>query len=441
MTKIILSAACLFSCYCTQLSAQDYNFNEFKYPTIDLKGMTINGSSDIGNNNFINSSLINPSGILFRDRYFGLSLNADLNYFTLTNNEKTQGNSSLIPFFSTNFYQRIDSPDSILVDEQKNYYFNVFYTSTKRTYHNPKTYIEWGLKGNSILHYIKNEVDFTQGGSIDDLKESQHVILSMPLRMGKGRIEPISTVFLANFIMEELKEQGIISDPISQDSLFALGRLVASVFNTRIFDSRVLKKEQLRQINKWLKSQSRGVAIDDLELYLIIQDNIFSSFFSNRNSGNRLSFGIEPEINYTNSNKFGSSINYSVIVDGKYEKEKALSKKSQIVNSITLGSSFQKFEDVSSIRIRPFVDGQISYGFYPNSRTISNLSLGLNAQYLLNDEINDTKFSTNYYLKYNINYFVNYRMRLFGNASFYRTASYLKQNDFIISGGMVYNIF
>jgi len=237
------------------------------------------------------------------------------------------------------------------------------------------------------------------------------------LKYGKGRIDPISQVFSAQFIYDDLKKEGVNVDNITENQVFDLACEMTKMQNLRFLDSRRRIKKQLLTLNKLLNSQ---LNLSDEEKYItssVLVDNWFFAGLNSRSVGKRLSIGISPFYNFSSTLK----INYGVGLSAAFEQEKPINQHFQFLQNYSLGFDFkaQKSENITSLSLDPKYNAAVGIGYYPISRTsiqsylyISNFSYYINSIILTQISDDNIGFSTRIY------YFLSYNTRLYLNLNY-----------------------
>lgn len=115
--------------------------------------------------------------------------------------------------------------------------------------HNNASFL--GLKGK--FFELNHELRYT---FIDSEKYRSHDgLVSVPLAYGFGRLEPMQQVFNAQFLMDDLLEQGLINEKFTEEELYELAGIMSKVLNTRVFDFRRSRIYQLTELSNWLESK------------------------------------------------------------------------------------------------------------------------------------------------------------------------------------------
>jgi len=195
----------------------------------------------------------------------------------------------------------------------------------------------------------------------------------------------------------------------SEEEIIQFSKFISELKNERFFDSRLKNMKDIELIDSVL--QSTGLISDlDSKYYVTLNDQWNYASQPIRNTGQRISAGIEPEIyssNYKDFYDFGNGntqesqenrYEFSIGAGIKYKYEKPINLYWQSSLDFSfLGKLLDgNIEDWPyNVKLEsPQIESSIAYalGFYPNTRTRLQLSLSLyyfNA--FGNEIINDTE--------------------------------------------------
>ncbi|OFX89176.1 MAG: hypothetical protein A2W99_01725 [Bacteroidetes bacterium GWF2_33_16] len=449
-----------------------FDLSSYKLPEMNRHQLDfnfdLNGKSQILDENYKYTSDLYKS-----QNYMGGALN--LSYSFYKNSEKLQLNHKYDIGFSSSFS---DNKNEIkTLDESYDIGSYLYIKSENRFYYNSKSFFEANLLLNTRLHnYKKNYLPGT------DFSDSKNIGISIPLFIGFGRIEQIQDCRLALYILDELNKLGKLTRIPSDEETIEFSQLISKLQNERFFDSRLKKIHEIKEVDSFL--QSKGlINTADSEYFTIVNDNWDYAITIIRNTGQRISFGIEPKIyssNYhskiDNGNllitEFESKRNeYSINANLQYIYEKPINLYWQnSLSFLLIGTYLESTYGVSASNLdnsldinAPQITSRLSYnlGFYPNSRTSLNISFAMNYFNSFGEEkYNDEKNSINhlvltpnsylnlyYYispqLRLNVNYSVDYNYTE-SDSEYYADISneYIKRNSFnqYLSAGFLFQI-
>ena len=341
------------------------------------------------------------------------SFNQDLqlSYSIFKNNEKTQGES--YRSFS-NSYSKSKSDET----KEVNYGFYMNMNNLQRKFNTRNHFFEWGNRLNSSYTGYK-KAQFP-----DEDRKILYTDISVPLKIGKGRIQPISDVFLAKFIADELVSTGIISRQMTQSELFSFANEIVILQNKRVFDSRRYRVYVQENLSKWLETNFQTDKERTIELVNIITDNWLNAFLTNRLSGKSFSFGVTPSIQFNRDLEVGTYRSIELATSGEVEYKNELPLSQFFQRSINISGGLtaldRRYMENKGKFFEPYFDASYRLGYYPNSRT--NLSLGGRVSY---SQFNGVFFGrtrtnrVNTNIVFQTSYFINNRVRISGNLSAY----------------------
>jgi hypothetical protein len=450
MCKNLLPKLCLLlmSFFTIQtLAAQDagiqYQYKDFRFPNIDRKALE--GSFNLAGS--ANSFEILPATDN-QSSSFSNSILAD--YSRYRNLEKIQAEEFLRFNSNLNINSRETTTPSIVDRVNGRFRLSPYYSLEYRNYYVPNKF--WGIELQvSALYehtYNRNKIS-----SITTYSNDFNVRAIPTLQYGWGRLEPIDDVFLAKFMVDDMKEAGILNQDLTQEELFALGSTMAFVRNQRIFDFRRLRMYELTEIDKWF-SASGLVGNQDFRYFTVLNDNWLYSYRNVRFAGQRTTIGLSPSalVNYTSpQNSLGLNTNLGLSLGVTYELHRPINQYWQSISTISAGASVLCAECLENSE--PFTGPNFTlsqeYGWFPNSRTrVSGTAF---VSYLTNFSLNTSPTSPENHIRagvnFNADYFVNYQFRILANLGY----GYSRQNidtffidDFLvvsngIQGGITFN--
>lgn len=202
-----------------------------------------------------------------------------------------------------------------------------------------------------------------------------------------GRINILNEVMLAEFIIDDLRREDILTDTISQDMIFAFAGEIAKFNFTRILDNRNFRLQVLRSLSIWLKSNFPVKAASDIELTTILIDNYSFAGIGFRSIGSRFAVGIDPNISYSKYFKDGEySFSSGGALSMEFSVQKPISRYLQsnfyTIISLDINKSKNTFYDSKEATISNVISPKVlvayKMGYYPNSRTNVELTTLMN---------------------------------------------------------------
>jgi hypothetical protein len=257
------------------------------------------------------------------------------------------------------------------------------------------------------------------------------------LGFGKGRIEMAQDAQMALFILNDLKDQGLINQEPDANTINEFAKRITDINNRRIFDYRRKRIYELSQIESFLRE--KGITgVTDIRHFTIINDNWALAYNPQRSSGSNWFFHIVPWAQLSNSKIISesSALNYTLKNKNQrlgispelgYENYKPINLKWQrnfgsvfswahyryasssktAYGTVTTEDKFSSYENEARLRIYYSLD------YYPNNRTRLNSSLNLNSGYSpFKNSVAKNRISFNPFLYFSTEYFLSYRTRL-----------------------------
>jgi hypothetical protein len=397
-----------------QVSEDDYDYAAFRFPDIDRRALVLNFNLQ-GSGSTRATSFATPRQT-FRGHQFAENL--DLEYSRFRNLPRLQALESY--FFSNSLFVRTEKQATSNIDLNTfSHGMAVRTFSQYRYYHQAERYLGLELQGQ-----VRHEFFRRDNNIIGDRFRRNEVLAELrpQFQYGWGRVEPIDDVFLAKFMVEDMLENGVLSESLSQEQLFALGQRMAFVRNQRIFDARRLRIYELTEIDRWFKEEGLASAGDILYL-TTLTDNWLYAFHNTRFAGSRFELGVRPGLFYRyriSRDSESDSRELSLNGSARYERHRPLNQYWQAVSTAEAGlERFWLRGDQAREDWRPYLLLSQQYGYYPNSRTRLNASVGLRYFYSLDfpEPTRDDRHAVVANLLFGADYFVNYQFVIRGNIN------------------------
>lgn len=425
------------------LSKAQYDYTQFRYADVDVRGLSMNPDAYAGHRN--SNSILGPN-----DELLGLFINGSVNYFRFVNLHDVQARTNFNNYLQLNGY----------VDIEDNLYHQItvssLYSASKTKFKQDQHFKE------TKLIVISNE---SRQAVSDRLNPEENTVnwnispqVSFEYNFGKGRIEPIGPVFLARFIVEDLKKEARpkegstledqfmmgISKEWSQEELFELGRLIATQQNRRVFDFRVRIKDQIRKVVEHIAAKKQ---LDALDVYGVVADNWQFAYQFDRSSGSRAYWGLAPKASMTVFNNNPSYIT-SLSVHRGWRKEVPVSYKRQKSIEARIGAGVSHYiNDILNYNhFYLYTSFRYEVGYFPSSRTYAGLTFSFDGEARYSDESEQIGYNIYPAISYRASYFISYNTRL--NLGGRISKRYFKTDDIgyedgnlLISVGLTHNFY
>jgi|GEM_PF-4510636 len=408
-----------------QFNIQSFTLDTFKLPILDRKALSIGGTLSTHHNS------LDETGFEYHSKDSGLSSSQSVLYTHYQNRPDLQAFLYLASSPNFSFYTRkIDGQ----VDMVNNYFRPdlLFYTYHRN--YSGNQFFELGYGSSVNYSYQKNAGEFSDITNNQERKSIDGNAY-IDLAIGNGRIEPISDLSLALFMLQDAVELGVNPADIHQEDIYDFAQLMAVVQNERVFDSRKKRIYELRTLYDFMESKG-WVVPNDPGFFTVLTDNWIFTTYNFRNTGKRWRFGFTPEYILDGQKTVYTDTFTTKYTDHTFE-----------------GSLYAQFDKVTPINVHKDnfrsheLKGTVStllYGgngpstnpvyfdldfnntfgrnWYPNSRTQIATALELN--YLYHDRLDEVQFGINNKrhglmaaLTGNANYFISYRTQLRVDAS------------------------
>jgi hypothetical protein len=412
----------------------EFNLSDYKLPDIDRRSLETNLNL-YGNNSYYKRSF-QPDYSYEKGKI--TQYNGDVNIFfnRFQNKQNYQRVSAYGGYIASNFNNRKEGSDYKSTNNQ--YSSQLMFRRDNRKYYNSSNFLETNLD----LSYKFEKINMTHENAFNFKNDLQsHIITaSFPLKIGKGRIEPVQDARQAVYIIDELvKEDRILPAKTGQD-IIEFAKHISRLNNKRFFDSRLKRISDIESLDSFLVSNEYLLRADSR--YFAILSDLWS--YGNRpfrNSGNRFSAAIIPGGYYHSFkgdqiyNQTGEYDFTALYLNGGleflYEKPINLSWQHTIDINAFAGLFYGRINDITNSTEQEYNAPGIklqyaqTIGYYPNTRTDMSFgySLGYN-QYLGNEDNQNETIkiggrSANASGNLNINYYISQNFRLRFSSSMY----------------------
>lgn len=396
------------------------NYSNFKCYDVKYRALTLYFAGNLNAYNY--SKIENFSNGMFH-------LRADYNQYQNLLNKQKSINISVSEDFQFQKSRDINFPTR----SNYNNDLTISYNNLTRKYFDKNQYFEINpglrLLESTDINYNTSKI----------YEYNLSVYGSIGLRYGKGRIDPVSQVFSAQFIYDDLKKEGINVDNITENQVFELACEMTKMQNLRFLDSRRRNKKQLVTLNKLLNSQ---LNLSDEEKYItssVLVDNWFFAGLNTRSVGRRLSIGINPFYNFNTLTKS----KYGVGLSALYEQEKPINQHFQFNQNYSLGFDVRSVENgkLVTTTLDPKYNALVGIGYYPISRTSIEASAYLsNITYFFDSIVFNANSQDYLGISSKINYFVSYNTKLSLSFNFNQSLK-INYNNLHVNLGLTHAFF
>lgn len=264
--------------------------------------------------------------------------------------------------------------------------------------------IDLSLNGSRTMYLTENkvflegmsDVSFYQGNSrnkVDDQLQTKYhstnLNLSVGVGVGKGRMEMVSDLWQAHYILEKLKKEKILSKELTNENVYEFAYLSSRLKNSRFLDARLRKIAELQSLDSLLHNQ--GLIIDsDIRYFTLLNDFWSYGNFPDRKSGRVLKFWISPEYArmYNKISSDNSLISYKTSLNSSLSfncsRQLNLYWERRVNVLLSYESVIDKIGSFYNSYLKNNFNPNINFGFgyFPDSRTSISVYLGYNGQNL-----------------------------------------------------------
>jgi hypothetical protein len=434
-------------------NAQDKNFDLSKYKFPDYKrhelefNLNSHGTSEKHFLKIPESSNLNITHLESSNSSFNNQLNLGYTYENYARKR--------IDYFYSSLIGRYDhSKSSYQGNQYKDVtpYVDLSFNGFRRYYlTEDKVFLE-GMT-DCLLNYTSRKSKYGTGDTITDITKNGQLNVSAGMGIGIGRIEKVSDLWLAYYILEKLKAQKSLSRELQEKDVFEFARLASLLKNKRFFDARLRKIAELQSLDSLLKNQGL-VHESDIAYFTTLNDYWSYGNFGNRKSGKELKFQLSPEyniqyyktrtetpnspslLNLVSKLQFDCSKQFNLFWDRKVHID--------VVNSTLLAKDADVPDDYPGNLIG--TNASLGFGFYPDSRT----QLLLSANYHGSEEATYTNSNTSkawfneFSLNMEANYYISPQFQITANLNgncWFSEYNSSKGHDIFYNLGIRYAIF
>jgi hypothetical protein len=215
------------------------------------------------------------------------------------NSRKYQGNHRLGVGTSGGKLSRSTDRENETSSDIKSFGINLSARSINRLYFDGLYFVETDLQISNTrvdFHKMTLHTD-TLENPVERTNEDRNFEGSLPILVGKGRVEPIQDARMAVYILDQLSRKGKLKRQPDQQEILAFAEEIASIKNERFFDARNRRIAEMTRLDSFLQNRNL-IREEDMEYYTTMND--FWRYANNpsRGSGSRFSLGVEPGYDY-----------------------------------------------------------------------------------------------------------------------------------------------
>jgi hypothetical protein len=449
--RITLAMLCVLAASLAGFSQEkSFDLNKYKFPDYKRHELELNFRSNGSNRqetyqNYLSSGEIEKSNNSRTSNSSEITLGYHYDYLTLKRIDYLYST-----FTGDYYYSKENTYNQKIVDSNPS--MNASLDGSSKYYLiEDKLFLE----GFTNLYYSRNKSRRTVTDQPEALSDQNFLDLSAGLGIGIGRMEKVSDLWQAYYILEKLNKQGAFTRLMTEDDVFEFARLTSQLKNKRFFDARLRKIAELTAMDSLLHQQGM-MSNSDISYFTTLNDYWSYGNFYERNSGTELLFQASP--NYIRSyykmkdNKANISYQSSIKLRGSLTNAKQLNLYWQ--RSMGAGITYESLLDSAGNHLSPFpediitTNAYLNYGYFPNSRTYISGGInyqGMNMSILKEQDTREDLWQNSIYFNLSGSYYISPQLQISSNVSysyFDRFSSNIKdKTDFYYALTLRYAIF
>ncbi|HAH25760.1 MAG TPA: hypothetical protein DCL77_18720 [Prolixibacteraceae bacterium] len=407
--------------------SQDKNFDLSKYKFPDYKrhelelNFNSSGVMDKDSRDVPSSSMMGGTErIDYSDASFNSGASLTYQYDYLTRKQ--------VDFLYSTFSGQYDFSKSN-ADGQKtkrfNPHMNWYLTGFRRYYLKENKFFIEGLT--DLQYYLDNyKTTYTNGS--DYQNRTDRLDLSIGLGLGIGRIEKVSDLWQASYILEKLNGQKSLDRDLQQKDIYEFAYLASKLKNKRFFDARLRKIAELQALDSLMHNQGL-VKNSDISYFTTLNDYWSYGNFQDRESGKELKVSAKPQYTRQYSKADGDTANISsktsIISNISFKCAKPINLyweryfNASVSNETIIEKSGEYYNNYPKNSLSG--GANFGYGYFPDSRTSFSGILGYSGQKLMVQ--NSTGYEPNVsdqwmnmvYLQLKGNYYISPQLQITAN--------------------------
>lgn len=261
-----------------------------------------------------------------------------------------------------------------------------------RYYFKSRFFLETNIYVSYYESNLNNKTEILSGDSTFNSSRYNYRTshFKLPIKIGYGRIEPVSDAAHALYIYKALRESDRTTGNFeSRDKIYKLAELSAELKNKRFFDERLRRIYELEAIDSFLTTE-KLVKENDIQYYTALQDMWDYGGLYARYSGSRISLGFDPyyfNMKTSHENMSDTSSFYMITEEAaltaEYDWQKPVNFKWQQGLSADVMYVFREIQegstssDTSNYKL-PHLNIRLTedLSYYPNTRTEFRAGIG-----------------------------------------------------------------
>ncbi|MCB0653297.1 MAG: hypothetical protein KDC85_18630 [Saprospiraceae bacterium] len=342
-----------------------FDISQFILPEISRKSLNFSGT--------LNGETRNNSSVINTGNYTSQNLQASFFYSNFESDPGHQKITSGNFGVSLNYQNAAQDLNGQAVMDLLHNNVSIYYDQTNRNYYTSKRF--YGVSAN--LSLINNFNSGVNNGNIRYYDNTLQSSLNIPLTFGFGRIEPVTDAWHAVRILADFETLGLLDHDPTHSDIYEMAEVLSQLRYERIFDSRLGRIRRIGTLDKYI--EKTGLVKEHNSTYFTsLYDMYEYGIQAFRSSGERLTFGLAPEVSIYMFNEQikTTSTGYGFFALVDYTFNYPIDQLWQLdINANFKGGytwDTNIFRDIG-LYLKPIVS--VALGYYPNSRTYFNSTL------------------------------------------------------------------
>ncbi len=320
----------------------------------------------------------------------------NLQYNHMRNNSSVQQISQISLNLAGHKSKSEDGTTDKSIDSDRYLYSYLRVNKVYRWYYSGKNFL--GIHADGHYNYYNSKYEDIERGEDYDNKSTTKKIdhdleITVPIKLGKGRIEQVQDAVRALYMVDALQKTGSVKATLSNDEITELASFIAQLRRQRYFDYRLQRIREYTALDSFLR-ENEILEKSDVEYYAALSDMWLYANIPARGNGYRVSLNINPTYAfdyYENDEQdviqkkqfqkvaFQAEFTYEKPVNLKWQQSAHL-----YIEAAPLKTKYEKkgYDFLTSQKsLAMQANGSYGFGYYPNTRTQINLSaLGVYTQ-------------------------------------------------------------
>ncbi|GAB2625692.1 hypothetical protein GCM10027035_21740 [Emticicia sediminis] len=282
----------LFICFVSpQISAQNYDLNNFKYRFQIFKSLNTYYNYN-GGRQYYYDSFDFYTHYPITSSSFERNLNGNLVYNSYKSSDTQQSSEyfySSLDFKASQQNSDYTNYDTSMLNNTLN--SNTNYNKSTTKYYKNNTFWQYNYGSRILLSNNRNSKNDTTLTKSRTIYNETDVNLNAGIGLGKGRIEDVTSAVNALFLLKDLEKEGIIKG-FTNEQHENLAKGIVQLLNKRYLgDTRFIYIDQVAMLDSICKANNLSTNSNHLKYFNVLYDNLLYSPYI-RTTGKRITFSL-----------------------------------------------------------------------------------------------------------------------------------------------------